>query len=299
MSVKNKLSHLKELYEQGVNIIDYLKSGHPDNQVTSEDILLSYDLQAGTYTKFAKENQSYINNYVSAAAEVINKLGKFKTFLEVGVGEATICLPLAEVIGQNKKVKTFGFDISWSRVRYAIENIGLHSVDANFFCADLFGIPLPDSSIDVVFTSHALEPNGGREIDALKELARVAKKYIVLLEPDYGRANDLAKSRMEQHNYVKGLADAAKKLGLKIRVDEPFSISQNELNPTGLLVIEVNSMAENEPEFVCPVTKVPLKKFNNVYTNSSCGLLYPLIDNVPCLTIDAAIVGTRFGDFNT
>ncbi len=299
MSVKNKLPHLKELYEQGVNIIDYLKSGHPDNQVTSEDILLSYDLQAGTYTKFAKENQSYIDKYVSEAAEVINKVGEFKTFLEVGVGEATVCLPLAEVIGKNKKVKTFGFDISWSRVRYAVENIGLHSVDANFFCADLFGIPLPDSSIDLVFTSHALEPNGGREIDALKELARVAKKYIVLLEPDYERANDLAKSRMERHNYVRGLSNAAKKLGLKILVDEPFSISQNELNPTGLLVIEVDSMTENEPEFVCPVTKLPLKKFDNVYTNTSCGLLYPLIDNVPCLTIDAAIVGTRFGDFNT
>lgn len=298
MSVKNKLPHLKELYEQGVNIIDYLKNQHSDNQVTSEDILLSYDLQAGTYTKFAKENQSYITKYVSAASEVINTLGEFKTFLEVGVGEATVCLPLSEAIGRNKKVKTFGFDISWSRVRYAIENINLHSVDANFFCADLFSIPLPDSSIDVVFTSHALEPNGGREVDALKELARVAKKYIVLLEPDYGRASDLAKSRMEQHNYVRGLADAARQLGLKIRIDEPFSISQNELNPTGLLVIELDSIVENKPEFICPVSKVPLKKFNNVYTNPSCGLLYPLIDNVPCLTTDAAIVGTRFGDFN-
>ena len=299
MSAKNKLPHLKELYEQGVNIIDYLKSGHSDNQVTSEDILLSYDLQAGTYTQFAKENKSYIAKYVSAASDVINQLGEFRTFLEVGVGEATVCLPLAEAIGLNKKVKTFGFDISWSRVRYAVENIGLHSVDADFFCADLFSIPLPDSSIDLVFTSHALEPNGGREVDALKELSRVAKKYIVLLEPDYGRANDKAKSRMEQHNYVRGLADAARQLGLKICIDEPFSISQNELNPTGLLVIEVDSIVENEPEFVCPVTKAPLKKFNNVYTNSSCGLLYPLIDNVPCLTIDAAIVGTRFGDFNT
>jgi len=298
MSVKNKLPHLKELYEQGVNIIDYLKSSHSDNQVTSEDILLSYDLQAGTYTKFAKENRSYIAKYVGAASKVINQLGKFKTFLEVGVGEATVCLPLAEAISQNKKVKTFGFDISWSRVRYALENMGSYSVDANFFCADLFSIPLPDSSIDLVFTSHSLEPNGGREVDALRELARVAKKYIVLLEPDFGRANDIAKSRMEQHNYVRDLAGAARQLGLKICVDEPFSISQNELNPTGLLVIEVDSLVDNEPEFICPVSKEPLKNFENVYTNSSCGLLYPIIDNVPCLTIDAAIVGTRFGDFN-
>lgn len=298
MSGKKKLMHLKELYEQGVNIIGYLKSEHSNKQVTSEDILLSYDLQSGTYTKHAKENPSHITKFVSAASEVIKELDEFRSFLEVGVGEATVCLPLVEVIGQNKKVQTFGFDISWSRVRYAQENINSHSVDANFFCADLFSIPFPDSSIDLVFTSHALEPNGGREVEALRELARVAKKYIVLLEPDYDRANKVAKSRMEQHNYVRGLADAARQLGLKVCVDEPFSVSQNELNPTGLLVIEVDSIIDNEPEFICPVSKLPLKKFENVYTNSSCGLLYPVIDNVPCLTIDAAIVGTRFGDFN-
>lgn len=297
MSVKSKLPHLKELYEQGVNIIDYLKKDHSDNQVTSEDILLSYDLQAGTYTEFAKENQSYIANYVGAASEVIKQLGKFETFLEVGVGEATVCLPLVEAIRQNKNIKTFGFDISWSRVRYAVENIGLYSFDANFFCADLFSIPLPDSSIDLVFTSHSLEPNGGREIDALRELARVSKKYIVLLEPDYGRANKIAKSRMEQHNYVRDLAGAARQLGLKIRFDEPFSISQNELNPTGLLVIEVEKIVDNEPEFICPVSKTPLKKYENVYTNTSCGLMYPVIENIPCLTEDAAVVGARFGDF--
>ena len=69
MSAKNKLPHLKKLYEKGVNIIDYLKNEHSDNQVRSEDILLSYDLQAGTYTKFAKQNQSYITKYVDAASK--------------------------------------------------------------------------------------------------------------------------------------------------------------------------------------------------------------------------------------
>lgn len=298
MSGKKKISHLKELYDEGVNIIDYLQGENSNTQVTSEDILLSYDLQAGTYTKFAKENQAYISTYVDAAAEVIRALGDCHSFLEVGVGEATVCLPLAEAIARGKELKTFGFDISWSRIRYAVDNINSYAIDAEFFCADLFCIPLPDSSIDIVFTSHALEPNGGREVDALRELARVAKRYIVLLEPDYERGCDAAKARMEQHKYVKGLADAARKIGLSICVDEPFSVSQNELNPTGLLVIEVDASIGNEPEFICPVSKLPLKKFENVYTNSSSGLLYPVIDDIPCLTIDAAIVGTRFGDFN-
>jgi hypothetical protein len=42
------------------------------------------------------------------------------------------------------------------------ENLGL-------FLADKAELPLADSTLDVVFTSHALEPNHGREYLLLKE----------------------------------------------------------------------------------------------------------------------------------
>ena len=47
MSSKKKLLHLKKLYDQGTNIIEHLKSGHSEKKSDAEDILLSYDLQAG------------------------------------------------------------------------------------------------------------------------------------------------------------------------------------------------------------------------------------------------------------
>jgi ubiquinone/menaquinone biosynthesis C-methylase UbiE len=34
---------------------------------------------------------------------------------------------------------------------------------ADLVVADLFHIPFADNSVDVVYTSHSLEPNGGRE----------------------------------------------------------------------------------------------------------------------------------------
>lgn len=51
-------------------------------------------------------------------------------------------------------------------------------------------MPLKDNSIDIVYTSHSIEPNGGREEEALEELYRVANKYLILLEPDYELANE-------------------------------------------------------------------------------------------------------------
>ena len=45
------LKRIKELYDDGENIIQYLKKLDNSNSNTTEDILISYDIQAGIYTK--------------------------------------------------------------------------------------------------------------------------------------------------------------------------------------------------------------------------------------------------------
>src|SRR5688572_17951755 len=80
---------LRELYSRGENIIQFLKNQGGKDLNTIEDILISYDFQAGSYIKFATENPKYIDSYSGEIAKVLNGLGNFNTLLEAGVGEAT------------------------------------------------------------------------------------------------------------------------------------------------------------------------------------------------------------------
>lgn len=42
--------------------------------------------------------------------------------------------------------------------------------NVNLFVANLFHIPLVDSSMDLLYTCYAIEPNGGKEKEILQEI---------------------------------------------------------------------------------------------------------------------------------
>ena len=108
------------MYAEGGNIIQYLKSLSDSKHTEIEHILISYDFQAGIYIQYVEKNKTYINNYTDALAKVIGKFDNCNLIMEVGVGEATTfvnLLPkLASAYGE-----ILGFDISWSRLKYALE----------------------------------------------------------------------------------------------------------------------------------------------------------------------------------
>lgn len=83
------ISRIREIYSKGENIIQFLREHDNRKHNTIEDIIISYDFQAGSYIEHAQQNAEYIDNYTRALANVINDLGKFSTLLEAGVGEAT------------------------------------------------------------------------------------------------------------------------------------------------------------------------------------------------------------------
>ncbi|MCO6461059.1 MAG: methyltransferase domain-containing protein [Saprospiraceae bacterium] len=289
-----QLKKIKEIYENGENIIQYLK-GIGQNEINEvEDILISYDFQAGSYIQAYSKNKDYLEKYCRSLASIINKFEDVQSILEIGVGEATTLYTLLKYI-KNRPSEIFGFDISWSRLKFGKELLkDLNSNDVKLFTANLFEIPLQDSSVDIVYSSHSVEPNGGKELEALKELYRITKKYLILLEPAYEFANEIAKARMKKYGYVTELYATAKNLGYKIIEHRLFDYTANPLNPTGLLIIEKNETNSNKADFICPVTQTPLEYYSDslLYSKESF-LAYPIIDGIPCLLKDNSILATH------
>lgn len=79
------MSKIKEIHLENKNIIKYLKEidGRTNNSI--EDIMISYDFQAGSYTKAYKKDPKQKENFCSCLANIINNLEDCNSILEVGV----------------------------------------------------------------------------------------------------------------------------------------------------------------------------------------------------------------------
>lgn len=301
MNHRQQLDRIKALYDKGENVIQFLKGQGSRQQNTDEDILISYDLQAGSYTQLIKEKYELFAPIFQEYINVLNGLGAIHSLVEAGVGEATT---LANVSRQLAHVPAVvgGFDISWSRVMYgkryfAETNPGR---EANLVVGNLFETPYADNSIDVVYTSHSIEPNGGRETEAIRELYRIASRYVVLFEPAYELTeNAAAKERMKSHGYVTRIIETCKELGYKLVETRLMQNPVNPMNPTGLFLIEKNAAAAPQPSgLCCPVTKSafgPVRDAGSLFAPQSL-LAYPVIQGVPCLLAENGVVATHYLD---
>lgn len=298
------IKKIKQIYSSGGNIIRYLKNADHRMQNEIEDIMISYDFQAGSYTDVFRNHAEYGFIKKCQAEKLAGIIDGFscpiESLLEAGVGEATTLVPTWGYL-KRKDIEWFGGnDISYSRIHVARQFAAAEGAEtANLFVADIFDMPIKDNGMDVVYTFHSMEPNGSFESELLDELYRIAKKYIILIEPDYNLADAAGKRRMDENGYVKDVAVIARNKGWKIIVDEPFGIDSNALNPAGVLVIEKKPEAESDrsaSKFCCPVTHTALEVIGNAYFSMESLLAYPILNGIPCLRKENAILATKMAE---
>jgi uncharacterized protein YbaR (Trm112 family) len=223
---------------------------------------------------------------------------KINTILEAGIGEATTLSGVLENLDSNS-LKAYGFDLSWSRIAYARKWLKSQKVSGVSLCTgSLFNIPFADNSIDVVYTSHSIEPNGGKEEAIIQELYRVTRTFLILLEPGYELANETAKQRMESHGYCKNLKGISENLGYNVIEHKLFPVTANPFNPTAITVIR-KSTSINTPDnkFACPKFKTSLERKGEYYYSPEALAVYPIINDIPCLRIENAILASKFVEF--
>jgi SAM-dependent methyltransferase len=242
----------------------------------------------GTYEPITK----YYNDYGEELAKnIVFYAGKPKSILEAGEGEGST---LSSLLGKLDPIPDLvaAFDISWSKVAYARKLCSKYNVD--HFVGNLESIALPDNSIEVVYTSHAVEPNRGKEKKIVKELYRVASKYIILFEPIYELGDRAMRKRMRKMNYVRGLRRICKKLGYDIVKYEKSPVFLTETNHTGIIVIKKDSDTRKF-FYTCPQEQSKLKSTEGHFYSEEAGGVYPVIDGIPCLKESNFIVANKFG----
>lgn len=298
-----QLRELQEAYKNNENIMALLRTWSGSSSNSLSDILLSYDLQSGSYISQWRSDPQKVSAPHLEYASILNDLGPLGSICEVGVGEATTLCNLLKLL-KHKPDQAFGFDISWSRIMYARQFVkdeltatGLK--DPHLVVGDLFKTPYKDNAFDVVYTAHSIEPNGGKETEALVELYRIAKKYLVLFEPGYELTqNTQAKLRMEKMGYIRNLHASALALGYDVMRHSLIENPVNPLNPTAALIIKKEPYdTKNDSVLACPITHETLIEQIDSYICPDGLLAYPKIMGIGCLLQELAVVATHLGQF--
>lgn len=294
--LRELLAGMRAAFARGENAMEYARRALGRNHNLAAATLIAYDLQAGAYVRHAlSDPEGKCRWCAQLAGLVAAHLPAGGSVMEVGSGEATTLAGLLEALPQRPGA-ALGFDISWSRCAHGRGWLQHKAQDAELFVADLFHIPLADDSIDVVYTSHSLEPNGGNEQAALHELLRVARRAVVLIEPIYELAGPEARERMAHHGYVRNLKATAEGLGCAVTDYRLLDFYVNPLNPSGVVCIE-KSRAEGvaTPVWRCPLTHSPLLRSVAAFSSPDTGLVYPVLEGIPLLCRDNAVLASAYG----
>lgn len=300
MSSSIKPWELKSAYQQGQNLMKMLRQEAGAQGNDEKMIELSYDLQAGSYvgaladpTLLARKRE-----YCSHVAALLDSLGPIRSILDAGMGEGNMLwLTLSQMAQPPAQIH--GFDLCWSRMAVASQWLEKQepSFDIQISTGSLTEIPYMDSSVDVVWTNHSIEPNHGREAAILSELYRVCSRYVVMLEPAYELGSDEARKRMDEHGYCRNLAGIARDLGFRVMRHEIFEGNRNPLNPTALLILSKDETAAPvTPRRCCPVYKTELTPMRDCWYSKESMRAYPILGGIPCLRSSQSIVASKLAE---
>lgn len=295
--MERELPRLRELFAAGVNITAHLNERYGSSRERAQIIEYAYDLQAGAYVT-ALEDPGLLEKKRQWGAKVADLLGELevRTVCDAGTGECTTLAFIMEALTRSTRVAAFDLSVSRTLVgRQFLAGRGLE-LDA-LFVAELGSIPFVDGACDLIMTHHSIEPNHGREEEIVRELARVTRRYLLMIEPSWELATPAQRERMQKHGYVRGLPAILERAGLRIVRQEAWPHDLNPENPAALLLAERAPGDQVGQDFgwASPVSGLSLRLVDEGLYCDGDGFLFPSIAGIPVLRREGAVLATRYG----
>lgn|GEM_PF-2047565 len=220
----------------------------------------------------------------------------FHSILEVGAGELNALASLRDHFGDDRQY--FGIDLSLNRLCHGygefIQNGELRATVAK---ADACFLPFPDRCFDVVYTYQCLEQTPRRHFkQAIREMCRVSRRWVVLFEPSWELGDRLQRLKMRADQYVRGIPAFVEELpGVRLREHELLKNAMNPFNRVALHLLELDptNQPDNQPALVCPVCHGELDSRQNYLLCEPCHSLYFRYEQVALLDQQDAQYLTR------
>jgi ubiquinone/menaquinone biosynthesis C-methylase UbiE len=178
------------------------------------------------------QNNNLVISYQSNSTKVriqylLNELKEIeglKTILDFGCGGGINFVNIAKNL---PGIQVHGFDYTPTRIEFARKlcaQLGLS--DANLSVADGRKLSFPDKSFDATFTCQVLEQIDADAELALREMGRVTRKKIILIEPALEMGNLTQKLYIYHQGYLRNLPEKI------ARVLQDWKVVKRELLPT-------------------------------------------------------------------
>lgn len=289
-----------EAYKRGENITIKLRETLGLSENSPEIIEIAYDLQSGTYIKMVEEDPAGWKNRCNEMASILSALpGLGPRILDVGTGEMTTLTGIAAEAHWTDK-ELFACDISLSRLLSGNGFVSRHLRNNRVtpFVGNIFRIPFKDNSMDLVWTCHALEPNGGKELAAVRELFRVSRKYVVFFEPAYENNSKEGRARMDRLGYVRGLPGIINQVGGELIECIKINFAAQPLNPTWGYVCKKRDARPSHSLWACPATGRDLLRMEDCFYSPASRLVFPIIKGIPILRVEAGILAGWIFEIN-
>lgn len=283
----------RDLIARGENIIHGLTKN--ENAPRTTAIEIAYALQSGSYSEYAKTETAALSRREGhAIVEPLLAEHGCRTMLDCGAGEGTRWLDFTAPLDQLTLLEG-----SWARLTFAPSMLGRVPSVASYqmIKGNMMSIPFAPGSFDAVFTSHALEPNtDANAAHIIQSMFAIARKLVVLFEPNYRNAHPAMRDRMEQHGYARNIWDVAEaQSGFTCIATGDFKVSPNPDNKTSYLVMRRDVPLPDMPaKLIAPGSGTPLFETPDGYQCIDGSFAYPVLSGIACLSEeDGVFLGTE------